>query len=157
MIQWDVCSIFQLRAWNYWIAIQLMLNWQFSICTHLLKGFVFLSFKLRSYFVESFVWEKWNSYNFTQMIIFVAKIYHFAIKKTPKQHGQKDFWQVFKKICWISKKKVMKLSRFLEDMGRFLAFFFWNHHTKLVGSNGWSPTWNRIPKFCTPFVWYRFG
>jgi hypothetical protein len=86
----------------------------------------------------------------------VAKVYHFAIKKGPKQHGEKNFWKVFKNICWISKKKVMKLSRFLEDLGRF--FFFWNHHIKLVGSNGWSPICNRIPKFCTSlFVLYRFG
>ncbi len=99
-----------------------------------------------------------NSYSFTQMIIFVAKICHFVTKKGPKQHGQRNFWKVFKKLCQISRKKMMKQSRFLEELGRFIAFFFWNRHIKLIGSNGRSPTCNRIPKFCTSlFVLYRFG
>jgi hypothetical protein len=158
MIQWDVCSIFQLRAWNYWIAIQLMLNWQFSMYTSF-ERFCLPKLEITLILCRIIcVRENENSYNFTQLIIFVAKIYHFAIKKGPKQHGQRNFWKVFQKICWISKKKVMKLSRFFEDSGRFLAFFFWNHHIKLVSSNGWSPTCNRIPKFCTSlFVLYRFG
>jgi len=34
---------------------------------------------------------------------------------------KRTFWKKFEKNL---KKNVMKLSRFLEDLGRFLAFFF---------------------------------
>lgn len=79
-------------------------------------------------------------------------------KKVPSNMVKGTFEKVFKKLCQISRKKMMKQSRFLEELGRFIAFFFWNRHIKLIGSNGRSPTCNRIPKFCTSlFVLYRFG
>jgi hypothetical protein len=45
-------------------------------------------------------------------------------KNIPKQHTQDNFLKIFQKTCHISKKKVMKSPRFLEDLGRFLAFFY---------------------------------
>jgi len=33
-------------------------------------------------------------------------------------------------------------------LGKFIGFFFWNHHTYLISSKG-LPTWNRIPRFST--------
>ncbi len=44
-------------------------------------------------------------------------------KNIPKQHTQENFLKNFQKTCHIFKKKVMKSPRFLEDLGRFLAFF----------------------------------
>jgi hypothetical protein len=41
--------------------------------------------------------------------IFVTEIRHFAIKKSPKQHGQGNILENPKKICHIlRKKRVMK-------------------------------------------------
>jgi hypothetical protein len=60
------------------------------------------------------------------MILFVVKICHFALrkKKHPKQPGHENFLKNFQKIHHISMKTIMKLQRFLEDLGIFLAFFF---------------------------------
>jgi len=58
-------------------------------------------------------------------MIFLWRIRHFAItKKTSKQHGQGNFLENFQKNSHISRKKVMKSPRFLEDWGKFLTFFF---------------------------------
>jgi len=46
------------------------------------------------------------------------------LKKSPKQHGQGNFWENFPKTYQILRKKFMKFLSFLEDLGRFLAFFF---------------------------------
>jgi hypothetical protein len=58
------------------------------------------------------------------------------------------FWKIFKKSHLISRKKVMKSPRFLENLGRFSVFFFWNWCIRLIASNGW-PTCNRITRFLT--------
>jgi hypothetical protein len=44
-------------------------------------------------------------------------------RKFPKQDGQGNFWKFVPKNCPILNKKVMKLPRFLEHLGRFLTFF----------------------------------
>jgi hypothetical protein len=54
----------------------------------------------------------------------LVKIFHFPIKKCPKQHGQGKILENFQKTCHNSRKKVTKLPGFLEDLGRFLLFFF---------------------------------
>jgi hypothetical protein len=36
----------------------------------------------------------------------------------------KETFEIFQKNHYISRMKVMKCPRFLEDLGRFLAFFF---------------------------------
>jgi hypothetical protein len=57
---------------------------------------------------------------------FVTSFRHFAkkTKKKPEQHGQGKILGNFQKDHHIWRKKVVKLSRFLEDLGRFLASFF---------------------------------
>jgi hypothetical protein len=49
-------------------------------------------------------------------------------KKSPEQYGQGKILENFQKDRHIWRKKVVKLSRFLEDLGRFLAFFFKIRH-----------------------------
>jgi hypothetical protein len=51
-----------------------------------------------------------------------------------------------KKKCHILRKKVMKLSWFLQDLVKFIVFFLWNCHIYLVGPIG-LPTINGIPRF----------
>jgi len=53
-------------------------------------------------------------------IFFVIKIHHFVNKKFPRNMVNGTFWKKFKTL--------MKLLRFLENLGIFLAFFFLNHH-----------------------------
>lgn len=50
--------------------------------------------------------------------------FYFKKKKPPKQHGHENFLKNFQKTHHISMKTIMKLPRFLEDLGIFLAFFF---------------------------------
>jgi hypothetical protein len=60
----------------------------------------------------------------------VTSFRHFAKKqkKNPEQHGQGKILGKFQKDHHIWRKKVVKLSRFLEDLGRFLASFFKIRH-----------------------------
>ncbi len=61
------------------------------------------------------------AHNTTEQTIFR----HFAIKKeSPSNMVQGTFWKNLTKNHHFLMKKVMKLSRFLEDLGRFLAFIF---------------------------------
>jgi hypothetical protein len=61
----------------------------------------------------------------------------FAENKKPKQHGRGYILEQFQKNRHILRKKIMKLSRFLEDLGKFLALFPLNSHTDdLLGSSG---------------------
>jgi len=51
--------------------------------------------------------------------------FHFSIKKEcPKQHGQGNLLEIFLKMTTFQEKiyEIAKIS-FLEDLGRFLAFF----------------------------------
>ncbi len=57
-----------------------------------------------------------------------GKVRSFCYKKWPKQHDQKNFLENLQKDGHILRKKVMKLPRYLEELGRFLAFFFGNYH-----------------------------
>jgi len=51
----------------------------------------------------------------------------FAEKKIPKQRAQGNSLENFPKIT-IFWERNMKSLRILEDLGRFLAFFFGNSH-----------------------------
>jgi len=55
---------------------------------------------------------------------FVTSCRHFAKnkKKSPEQHGQGKILGNFQKDRHIWRKKVVKLSRFLEDLDRFFSF-----------------------------------
>jgi hypothetical protein len=60
-----------------------------------------------------------------------------------------------------SRKEIMKLPRFEEDLGKFIArifFFFWNHHILANRFKG-SPTCNKFPRFfySSILVVARFG
>jgi hypothetical protein len=55
---------------------------------------------------------------------FVVNFRHFAFKKGPRQHGQGKFLEIFKKNRQISERTLQNPQDFLEDLGRFLAFFF---------------------------------
>jgi hypothetical protein len=63
------------------------------------------------------------------MIFLVTNICHFAKNKSPKQHGQGSFLEIFQKLL---SHFVTKMPKFLEDLSKFLAFFFsflgWKYH-----------------------------
>jgi hypothetical protein len=60
----------------------------------------------------------------------VTSFRHFSkkTKKKPEQHGQGKILGKIQKDYHIWRKKVVKLSRFLEDLGRFLTSFFKIRH-----------------------------
>jgi hypothetical protein len=59
------------------------------------------------------------------MILLVTNICHFAKNKSPKQHGQGSFLENFRKLLsHFEQNKVTKMPKFLEDLSKFLAFFF---------------------------------
>jgi len=52
-----------------------------------------------------------------------------SLKKQQSQATwSKELFGYLKKICYIWRKKVLKLPRILKDLGRFQAFFFRNCH-----------------------------
>jgi hypothetical protein len=54
----------------------------------------------------------------------LAEIRHFAIKKSPKQHGKGNFF--FLKLSTFRGRdyEIAKILKILEDLSRVLAFFF---------------------------------
>jgi hypothetical protein len=53
----------------------------------------------------------------------------------------KEKFEIKKKCRHFEEKSYERLSWFLEDLVKFLVFFFWNYHIYLIGSSG-LPTCN---------------
>jgi len=77
-----------------------------------------------------------------------VKIFHFVKTLQSEAKWSRELLGKLLKNCYISIKKVMKSPRFWKNLGRFLAFFFWNCHIYLTISSS-SPIQNRIPRFST--------
>jgi hypothetical protein len=68
--------------------------------------------------LESFFSDSW----YGSPLIFSEMNFHHFAKKSPKLYGEGNFLKRNFKNCHIMRKKSMKLSRFLEDLGRFFYF-----------------------------------
>jgi len=78
-----------------------------------------------------------------------VKICHFVKTLWSEEKWSREFFGKFLKNCHISRKKVMKSPRFLNNLGRFLAFFFWNCQIIYLTTSSDSPIQKRIPRFST--------